>query len=345
VKIRVVTQYGPRESATRVRVLHWLQRAGFDAEVLRYLGTGHLGPRVLLRSPGAVARAEVGLRRAALRRTDVVVMQRQASPFSRGGIEERLLRGARHSVVDVDDAVQWNWRSGLTGLVRRPTAFLRAVRAADVTIAGNDLLADWASDQCREVVTIPTCVEPGDYDPKTDHRLASQPRLGWIGSPATEKYLRMIESPLLDLHRRTGAMLVVVSAGDASLGQLDAMVRRVPWSVGTTRDLGSLMDIGVMPLDDSLWSRSKSGYKLLQYAAAGLPAVASPTGVNTDIAGALGFPTATGAEEWRSALARLIEAAADERARMGGAARVAVGERYSYEAWAPVWWHAVTPRS
>jgi glycosyltransferase involved in cell wall biosynthesis len=61
-----------------------------------------------------------------------------------------------------------------------------------------------------------------------------------------------------------------------------------------------------MPLSDSQWDRYKSGYKLIQYMAAGRAVVASPVGSNLDIVkeGETGF-FARSAREWYAALAKL----------------------------------------
>jgi hypothetical protein len=57
-----------------------------------------------------------------------------------------------------------------------------AAAAADVVIAGNALLADFASLHSRDVRMIPTCVEPTNYQPKTAYDITSVPTLVWLGS-------------------------------------------------------------------------------------------------------------------------------------------------------------------
>ena len=61
-------------------------------------------------------------------------------------------------------------------------------------------------------------------------------------------------------------------------------------------------DIGVMPLPDDPWTRGKCGYKLLQYYAAGVPAIASPVGVNATLLERGGGFAVTGPRAWGAAL-------------------------------------------
>ena len=107
------------------------------------------------------------------------------------------------------------------------------------------------------------------------------------------------------------------------------------WSEDREVDLIQGMAIGIMPLDDSPWARGKCGYKLIQYMACGLPVVASPTGVNSEIVehGVNGF-LASSEDEWREALAKLLNSA-ELRRKMGDAGRLKVERQYSLQACAP----------
>ena len=90
-----------------------------------------------------------------------------------------------------------------------------------------------------------------------------------------------------------------------------------------------------MPLPDTEWARGKCGLKLLQYMALGLPAVASPIGVNREIVsdGENGFFAST-QEEWRTTLIRLCRDV-QLRVRIGEAARKTVETEYSLSVWGP----------
>jgi glycosyltransferase involved in cell wall biosynthesis len=92
---------------------------------------------------------------------------------------------------------------------------------------------------------------------------------------------------------------------------------------------------------DRLYERGKSGYKLLQYAAAGTPVVASPVGVNREILTALQMPAPEGTDEWADAVLDVLTWPAQERAALGRRAREVTELHYSFDAWLPRWRDAV----
>ena len=90
-----------------------------------------------------------------------------------------------------------------------------------------------------------------------------------------------------------------------------------------------------MPLLDLPFQRGKSGYKLIQYMACGLPVIASPVGVNAEIVrdGDNGF-LATGPEQWFRALSALLDDS-ELRRRMGARGRERAVADYSLAVHAP----------
>ncbi|MBE8474527.1 glycosyltransferase [Streptomyces justiciae] len=212
---------------------------------------------------------------------------------------------------------------------------------ADRVIAGNLVLADWASHFQRDVVVIPSCVAVEDYMPKVSYELRDPPRLGWIGSPHNEAYLLEIADAITEVHRRTGARLTLVGTTARTLGDLESLIDRVPWSPDSQGVALAAMDIGLMPLPATPYSLGKCGYKLLQYAAAGLPAVASPLGVNADLLDQFGMPRARTQDDWISAILALIGGSAAAREQLGRTAREITARRYAFDVWLPRWVAAV----
>ncbi|MBV8769265.1 MAG: glycosyltransferase family 4 protein [Hyphomicrobiales bacterium] len=105
-----------------------------------------------------------------------------------------------------------------------------------------------------------------------------------------------------------------------------------PWSEATEAKLISRCHVGISPLLHDGWSQFKSGYKLIQYMAAGRPAVASPIGANCDVmAGEETGLFATSEVEWYSQINRLRQDT-DLRRRLGRQARLRCEQMFSIEA-------------
>ena len=68
------------------------------------------------------------------------------------------------------------------------------------------------------------------------------------------------------------------------------------------------MSVGIMPLDDTPWTRGKCSFKMLQYMAVGLPVIVSPVGMNVDVLakGQVGF-SAQSQDQWYQALETLYK--------------------------------------
>jgi len=330
----VGSSYGPAGASMRVRVLDWLSFLGLEAEVLDYLGTPNVRPGTLLRQPVRVAGAERRLR--SLRRRppwERLLISRSLGPFTRGRLEAELLQRAGWGVYDFDDALYADTRGGVHRLFGEAAGWSTAVRGADLVIAGNASLAEAAARLNPDVRVIPSCVEPRNYPRKTSYAVGPMPRLIWMGSPSTEQYLHAVAPALLRVHRLTGARLTVVSSGRRPLGELDIMTDRVNWDGSRTDALLAEADCGIMPLPDTPFTRGKCAYKLLQYGAAGLPAVASPVGVNAQVIDQLDGLAPDDVDSWQDALLGVLQESESARQARGHAARLAVENDYSFDAW------------
>ena len=339
VALHAVTPYGRGAGSSRVRVHEWLDRMPDPTVTHPYAGLSGAGPGTLLRHPVRVAAAERSLRALAAARPARLLLHREASPLSRGALELRLARSAGVAVYDFDDALYSDVGQGprYRRLAPKGPKVEAALQSVDRVVAGNETLANWAADHHRDVVVIPSCVDPAAYETKQQFSVGATPRIGWIGSWSTEVHLSAIAPALLRLHSRLGARLVVVGAPVGRLGDLERMAERIPWSPAAQRRELARFDVGLMPLVDDVYARGKCGYKLLQYLAAAVPSVASPVGVNAQILQRAGLPAATTVEEWEDAVTHLLELPEADRARLGVRARAMVEDQYSFAAWHDRW--------
>jgi len=298
--------------------------------------------RDLLSHPAAFLRAEVTTRALARQGLGRLLVHREASPIGRGRTEQRLLRRAELAVYDFDDALQHDLGHGrAAALFPKARKVLAACGAADRVLAGNDYLADYAAQWCDDVRVIPSCVRPQAYSPKTNFVIADPPRVVWVGSRSTERELAAIADALLELNRRTGARLLVIGYAHGDLGPLEDIIDRRAWVEGGPERWLAEGDLGIMPLLDIPYNRGKCGYKLLQYAAAALPMVASPVGVNTKILASTAMACATSDDEWLDAMQALIALSSDSREACGRKAREVIERQFSFDAWESRWMSAV----
>lgn len=349
--LTALTPYGPSVPSTRVRVRHWLARTGVPSRLIDYAGLPNHSVGTMLRHAPAVARAERRQRALAHERFDRLLIHKEVTPLSSGELAQRLAPRAQLSVYDFDDAVMWtdklagNREFSLGRVARAVFSKARAcqetVIAVDRVIAGNQVLAEWAAQYNGDVRLIPSCVEPDDYSAKSEFDIGEVPRLVWLGSPATEPQLALLNDVLPRVHQQTGARLTVISGDSAGqLGVAEAFIDRVRWYPGVEANLAQY-DVGVAPLRDEPYERGKSAYKILQYGVAGLPIVGSPVAANATVLADLGQRAADNTGAWIDALIDVLGATSQQRQALGQHARSAVVARYSYSAWQRAWLDAV----
>ncbi|MBV8766952.1 MAG: glycosyltransferase family 4 protein [Hyphomicrobiales bacterium] len=263
-------------------------------------------------------------------RYDLLWIEKEAVPQLPFGFEALLLRGSK-ILLDLDDA--WHLRvraSPLRHLLRGKMQ--RLARRADAITVANTALRDWVIEKgvaASKVTLAPTGLDISHYDPT---REPDGPfTLGWIGGPFTTEYLESIQAPLRRLSNE-GVRLLVVGA-DRALGRLCGItIEQHPWSEATEASLIARCHVGISPLQDDGWSRFKSGYKLIQYMAAGRPSVASPIGANCDVVVAEETGLfATNDHEWYAQIDRLRRDT-ELRRRLGRQARQRCREKFSVEA-------------
>ncbi|NOY76090.1 MAG: glycosyltransferase family 4 protein [Kiritimatiellaeota bacterium] len=266
----VKSEKTPSSRIRALDLLPGLRSAGLECEI-EYLPKSFWSRRSLFRK---------------CREFDVVVFQKRLLSY----FEFRELRGnSKKLVFDFDDAVYL--RNAAPSLdpadyasSTRSRRFARMVAGADLVVAANRVLADAAGSFASNtpVEIIPSSVPLAGYEPKGDYALSEPPVVGWVGTSVTLRYLEFLTPALAELRSRRRFVLRVVSDSEFAADGVD--VENVPWSLESeSREIRGF-DIGIMPLSRDPFSEGKSSYKLLQYMACGVPSVASPVGMNVDVA-------------------------------------------------------------
>jgi glycosyltransferase involved in cell wall biosynthesis len=341
-KVLFLTKYGRRAASTRYRVLQYLpflDEAGFECETQPLLSDRYLARKL---DEGRTDSAEVVkgvLRRVlslrAIRRFALVVIHMEALPYLPPFFEKALAKWGVPYVYDFDDASfhQYDQAEGWFVRWMFSEKIRQVIEGATLVTAGNEYLADYARAFNRHVVVVPTVVDVDKFVPRPDRTERACAIIGWIGSPSTAAYVVERQHVWHKIAADHRCAFRLVGAGHAILDSPSMETRS--WHEQTEALEVRDFDIGIMPLRDDPWSRGKCGFKLIQYLACGLPVVASPVGVNSQIVvdGETGFLCESD-EEW---IARLSQLVADPQMRrsMGDKGREDVRQRWSLQRWGP----------
>jgi glycosyltransferase involved in cell wall biosynthesis len=151
--------------------------------------------------------------------------------------------------------------------------------------------------------------------------------IGWTGTHSTLKYLKELESVFFEILDQNPQIKIIIIADKQP--SLKFPFTFISWRKDTEISDLLTFDIGVMPLPNDEWAQGKCGFKILQYMALQIPAVASPVGVNSQIIrdGVSGLLCAN-KEEWITKLSHVINSE-ELRQTLGRAGFEEVRKRYS----------------
>jgi glycosyltransferase involved in cell wall biosynthesis len=353
--ILFLTAYPEEDASCRYRVhqfIPYLEQAGYACTIAPFASKklfAILKARGGLRMKGIEVLRSSTRRLAILRKMDaydIVVIHREAFPFFAPVVENLVLRQAKRSkrrtqvVFSFDDAIYAGHED--VSSLNHPWLYRRkhgcgydeAIRGCDHVIAGNRILAEYAGRLNTSVTVIPTVVDCEKYQPRSVDGV--QPvTIGWMGSPTTAPYLRIVEPALRGIasKHQSRVRFRFVGCPEYKIDIQDCA--SVPFRLQAEIEELQGFDIGLMPLTDTAWSRGKCAFKAIQYMASGVATVASPVGITPDIIhnGVNGF-LASSPEEWFRALDQLVTDAL-LRARIAREARRTIETGYSLETWAP----------
>jgi len=176
--------------------------------------------------------------------------------------------------------------------------------------------------------------------------------VGWGGFTATHvDDLTVTRGGVARALEETGARFAVVGSGDGVRAQLALSsdpAATGPLPFAEYHQALAQIDVGIAPLLDTKFNAAKSALKLLEYAALGIAAVASPRADYLRLHNeGIGLLATDRARDWRRQVRLLLT---DHACREDTAARAKaiVAERHTYERqawrWAEAWQHAIDRR-
>ena len=263
---------------------------------------------------------------------DYIFLQREEAPIGPPVFEWILTKLMRKKMIlDFDDAI-WisDSKNKLLNWIKAYWKIKWLCKWAYKVSVGNEYLYSFASKYNNNVVLIPTCVDVVNQHNKLKDQKTNPVVVGWTGSHSTLRYL----DPFVPLFREiaSGGLAEILIISNKAPDFSFPGMRFISWQEKTEAEDILNMNIGIMPLKDDAWSEGKCGLKLIQYLSLGIPALASPVGVNSKIIepGINGYLCTTEAE-WKANITDLISNE-QKRVEMGYNGRKKMVEQFSIQA-------------
>ncbi len=277
-----------------------------------------------------------------IKKNDVVFLQRTVSNKYFFVIMVAYLKLFRRKMIfDFDDPIYTH-------------SFLKTkvfTQMADVVIACNHALADWARQYNDDVHVVHIALKFSDYKKFTKDYSASTGKcvIGWVGTaPEHLHNLEMLASVFKKLLAKTSTpfrFVLIGSLGNQKIYDLFESINGLDVEFIDSLDWNNqesvpshiqTFDIGVLPHgSEGEWNKGKSSFKILEYMACGVASVCSLFGeMPYIIKDGVNGCVAKEEDEWVEKLERLISDR-ELRAKLGKAGQERVQEEYCFDAIIP----------
>lgn len=256
---------------------------------------------------------------------DVAVMQRIGTPMALMLMRALQKRGAA-VVVDADDALwcihrdnqaykAWNYDRNRVNPTHWSTMDQAAKEADLVTVTTPRLAARYGAHGRVEVLPNRVPAEVCDILPVEPD--GGGPVFGWSGFVATHPAdLHAVGNAVRRVMADIPAARIKIVGDGRGLAQAWGLDATVEGRVGATGavpihayyDALGILDVGLVPLETSVFNKCKSGLKVAEFAARGIATIATPTPANVALAKE-GYPVlfADSPREWSAHLTRLLK--------------------------------------
>lgn len=223
-----------------------------------------------------------------------------------GAMMVRKLRGLRIA-IDIDDDLVLNEDHPLRVMYeKKKTTFIQqqTLKIADVVTCTTQELAEKLEKYNKNIHVIPNCYEHNWFNVRQrthDGKL----RIGWAGGGTHYNDLSMLSNVVRKIREKydvefvaRGELRIKSIWGEDTEYFPSVAIEYYPEALASMA-----IDIGLCPLEDNGFNKSKSPIKFYEYSLLGIPSVCSPT-----VYGKLPVTTiAKTEEEWVEELSKLIE--------------------------------------
>jgi len=264
-----------------------------------------------------------------MRSYDLIVIEKEIFPNLLLLFEKIFYFFNQNCLLDYDDAIYVNYQKNR--LLRNKIPGI--IKLAKVVTVGNEILYKYCRKYNPNTYLVPDTLDIKKYSPKIGYTSNPPYIIGWTGTPVTACFLKLITSSLQRLSKEIPFILRCIGSRDFKIHRVN--VENIEWQEKKEPEIIRTFDVGIMPLTDEPFNRGKSGLKIIQYFAAGVPVVASPVGWNKRLvqSNTNGF-LAYNEEEWYQYLKLLLQNT-NLRKRLGEAGRKFFEQEFAFRKIAP----------
>lgn len=220
---------------------------------------------------------------------DVILMQR----LMYDGISDHMIASQKQGIKIINDIDDWYWGLSPTNDAFRhnhpkvnPRAnfnhYRKIIANSDLIISSTPYLAGRVAEFCRAPIEVSkNTVDISRFTPR-EHHDTPHPIVGWVGSTNHRSGDLEILKGIFPAFLRTnsirlfhGGTVPKAPSFASRVGVLDGEVETMPLCPHSEYPNLMVMDIGLVPLTKMPFNRCKSDIKGLEYAAAGVPFIAS----------------------------------------------------------------------
>ena len=205
---------------------------------------------------------------------------------------------------------------------------------ASLLTVSNQFIADWIGLPEKTII-MPSVIDCRSIPERNYTHKKGKVIIGWTGQAYQLDFIRPLFPVLDNLVKRGTVEVWFFTSSIKNKDDIDdinkAGVKIIQFSEEKEYEILQQIDIGLMPMPQSVFDLGKFPLKLIKYMAAGASVVCSPVGSNMEIIeeGVHGY-FACGPDEWYEKIIQLINDK-DMRVAMGKRGRKKVEEYYSVE--------------
>jgi glycosyltransferase involved in cell wall biosynthesis len=292
------------------------------------LQSGNTAKKIFIVFKGYIKRI---LTLGTLKRYNYIFIHREASPVGPPVLEWIIAKILKKKIIyDFDDAIWIPVSSNANPYASKIKCAWKVSKICSWSYkvtTGNQFLANYARQYCKDTIIIPTVVDTDNVHNKTKKQEDVPLTIGWTGTFTNFNNLNLAISAIQRLQHKYSFVFLIIADKDPELKNIAYTF--TAWHKETEINDLLKMHIGIMPLINTDVELGKCAFKAIQYMSLGIPAVVSPVGANCEVVDDKknGYWADTD-HEWYVALEKLI-LDINERKQMGKLAQQKIINEYS----------------